>query len=227
SLIVIAAACGRQRVPLAFLSRDSRDLAAPLVDWIAIDDSLSVPADLRTRHELESFPPPVIVATSGTSGPPKLVDHAWDSVLAAARLAEQWQGLGWLLVYDPARWAGIQVCAQAMLSGGWLVVPESRDDPNVVARALVDESVAVLPATPSLMRRLLTAADRSVLVRGQVDRITLGGEAADAQLLADVRGFYPLAKISQVYATTELGEAAGRRAALRAAGRGARRPALP
>jgi acyl-coenzyme A synthetase/AMP-(fatty) acid ligase len=56
------------------------------------------------------------------------------------------------------------------------------------------------------MRRLLTAADRSVLVRGQVDRITLGGEAADAQLLADVRGFYPLAKISQVYATTELGE---------------------
>jgi acyl-coenzyme A synthetase/AMP-(fatty) acid ligase len=206
SLIVIAAACGRQRVPLAFLSRDSRDLAAPLVDWIAIDDSLSVPADLRTRHELESVPPPVIVATSGTSGPPKLVDHAWDSVLAAARLAEQWQGLGWLLVYDPARWAGIQVCAQAMLSGGWLVVPESRDDPNVVARALVDESVAVLPATPSLMRRLLTAADRSVLVRGQVDRITLGGEAADAQLLADVRGFYPLAKISQVYATTELGE---------------------
>lgn len=208
SLIVIAAACGRQRVPLAFLSDDSRDLAAPLVDWIAIDDSLSVAADAEggTRSEPESFPPPVIVATSGTSGPPKLVDHAWDSVLAAARLSEHWQGLGWLLVHDPARWAGIQVWAQAILSGGWLVVPESREDPDVVARALVDESVAVLPGTPTLMRRLLTSADRSVLVRGQVDRITLGGEAADATLLADVRGFYPLAKITQVYATTELGE---------------------
>jgi acyl-coenzyme A synthetase/AMP-(fatty) acid ligase len=26
----------------------------------------------------------VVVATSGTSGPPKLVDHSWDSLLAAA-----------------------------------------------------------------------------------------------------------------------------------------------
>ncbi len=207
ALIVIAAACGRLRVPLAFLAGDARDLAAPLVDWVSIDDTLAVPAaEVGTRrHDLDSVPPPVIVATSGTSGPPKLVDHAWDSVLAAARLSEQWQGIGWLLVYDPARWAGIQVWVQAILTGGWVVVPESRE-PDVVARALVEESVAVLPATPTLMRRLLTAADRSVLVRGQVDRITLGGEAADARLLEEIRGFYPLARITQVYATTELGE---------------------
>jgi acyl-CoA synthetase (AMP-forming)/AMP-acid ligase II len=56
------------------------------------------------------------------------------------------------------------------------------------------------------LRRLLTSADRSVLCRGQVDRITLGGEAADAQLLNDARAFYPQARITQVYATTELGE---------------------
>jgi len=207
SLAVIAAACGRQRVPLAFMTGAGNDLAGPLVDWLTLTDSLALPAvgPEHQRHEFESVPPPVIVATSGTSGPPKLVDHAWESVLAAARLSEQWQGLGWLLVYDAARWAGIQVWMQALLTGGWLVVPESRD-PDTVARALVEESVAVLPATPTLMRRLLSSADRSVLVRGQVDRITLGGEAADAQLLADVRGFYPAAKITQVYATTELGE---------------------
>jgi acyl-CoA synthetase (AMP-forming)/AMP-acid ligase II len=207
SLAVIAAACGRQRVPLAFMTGAGNELAGPLVDWLTLTDSLDLPAigpDHR-RHEFESVPPPVIVATSGTSGPPKLVDHAWESVLAAARLSEQWHGLGWLLVYDAARWAGMQVWMQALLTGGWVVVPESRD-PDTVARALVEESVAVLPATPTLMRRLLTSADRSVLVRGQVDRITLGGEAADAQLLADVRGFYPEAKITQVYATTELGE---------------------
>ena len=207
SLVVIAAACGRQRVPLAFMTGAGNELAGPLVDWLTVTDDLALPAlgPEHRPHEFESVPPPVIVATSGTSGPPKLVDHAWESVLAAARLSEQWQGLGWLLVYDAARWAGIQVWMQALLTGGWVVVPESRD-PDTVARALVEESVAVLPATPTLMRRLLTSADRSVLVRGQVDRITLGGEAADAQLLADVRGFYPAAKITQVYATTELGE---------------------
>jgi len=207
SLVVIAAACGRQRVPLAFMTGAGNDLAGPLVDWLTVTDALELPSvgPEHRPHEFESVPPPVIVATSGTSGPPKLVDHAWESVLAAARLSEQWRGLGWLLVYDAARWAGIQVWMQALLTGGWVVVPESRD-PDTVARALVEESVAVLPATPTLMRRLLSSADRSVLVRGQVDRITLGGEAADAQLLADVRGFYPQAKITQVYATTELGE---------------------
>jgi len=205
SLAVITAACGRQRVPLAFVSPDSQALAGELHDWAVIDDALVLPVTAGRRGELDSVPPPVIVATSGTSGPPKLVDHAWDSVLAAARLSEQWHGLGWLMVYDAARWAGIQVWVQALLTGGRLVVPASRD-PDVVALALVNESVQVMPATPTLLRRLLTSADRSVLCRGQVDRITLGGEAADAQLLNDVRAFYPQAKITQVYATTELGE---------------------
>ncbi|MFM8953825.1 MAG: class I adenylate-forming enzyme family protein [Planctomycetaceae bacterium] len=205
SLAVITAACGRQRVPLAFVSPDSQALAGELHDWAAIDDSLVLPVPSGRRGHLDSVPPPVIVATSGTSGPPKLVDHAWDSVLAAARLSEQWHGLGWLMVYDAARWAGIQVWVQALLTGGRLVVPASRD-PDVVALALVNESVQVMPATPTLLRRLLTSADRSVLCRGQVDRITLGGEAADAQLLNDARAFYPQAKITQVYATTELGE---------------------
>ena len=205
SLAVITAACGRQRVPLAFLSPDSEALAGELHDWAVIDDGLALPAASGRRGDLDSVPPPVIVATSGTSGPPKLVDHAWDSVLAAARLSEQWHGLGWLMVYDAARWAGIQVWVQALLTGGRLVVPASRD-PDVVARALVNEAVQVMPATPTLLRRLLTSADRSVLCRGQVDRITLGGEAADAQLLSDARAFYPQAKITQVYATTELGE---------------------
>jgi acyl-CoA synthetase (AMP-forming)/AMP-acid ligase II len=126
-------------------------------------------------------------------------------VLAAARLAEQWQGLGWLLVYDAARWAGIQVWAQALLTGGRLVVPAARD-PDTVARAIEAEAAAILPATPTLLRRLLASADRDVLARGRIQRITLGGEAADAALLADARAFFPEAKITQVYATTELGE---------------------
>ncbi len=205
SLVVIAAACGRQRVPLAFVTADSAFLIAELHGWVAVDDSLTLPATIPARRELDSVPPPVMVATSGTSGPPKLVDHAWDSALAAARLAGQWHGLGWLLVYDAARWAGIQVWAQALLTGGRLVVPASRD-PDVVARAIVDESVAILPATPTLLRRLISSADRAVLARAKVERITLGGEATDADLLQQAHTLFPEAKITQVYATTELGE---------------------
>jgi acyl-coenzyme A synthetase/AMP-(fatty) acid ligase len=207
SLVVIAAACGRQHVPVAFLAEDARDLIGELQDWVALDDSLALPeaSPSQPRREFESVPPQVVVATSGTSGPPKLVDHSWDSLLAAARLAEQWHGLGWLLVYDATRWAGLQVWLQAVLTAGRVVVPASRD-PDVVVKAIGEEQVSILPATPTLLRRLLTSADRASLAGLKIDRITLGGEAADAQLLEQAKELFPGAKITHVYATTELGE---------------------
>jgi acyl-CoA synthetase (AMP-forming)/AMP-acid ligase II len=208
SLIVIAAACGRQHVPVAFLPEDARDLIGELAEWVPLDDSLVVPsgaAEGLPRGEFASVPAQVVVATSGTSGPPKLVEHSWDSLLAAARLAEQWHGLGWLLVYDATRWAGIQVWLQAVLTAGRLVQPASRN-PDVVARAVADEQVSILPSTPTLLRRLITSADRGLLARMRIDRITLGGEAVDAHLLEQTKSLFPGVRISHVYATTELGE---------------------
>ena len=207
SLVVIAAACGREHVPVAFLAEDARDLVGELRDWVPLDDSLTLPAAAVAgpRREFETVPPQVVVATSGTSGPPKLVDHSWDSLLAAARLAEQWHGRGWLLVYDATRWAGLQVWLQALLTAGRLVVPASRD-PDLVAKACVDEDVSILPATPTLLRRLITSGDRAAVAKMKLDRITLGGEAADAQLLEQAKTLFPSAKITHVYATTELGE---------------------
>jgi acyl-CoA synthetase (AMP-forming)/AMP-acid ligase II len=206
ALVVIAAACGRQHVPVAFLAEDSRDLVGQLRDWVEIGDELRLPpASIGARRDFETIAPHVVVATSGTSGPPKLVEHSWDSLLAAARLAEQWHGLGWLLVYDSTRWAGIQVWLQALLTGGRLVVPGSRD-PDTVAQAIASEDVTVVPATPTLLRRLLASADADLLAKAALDRITLGGEAADGPLLERARAVFPQAKITQVYATTELGE---------------------
>jgi acyl-CoA synthetase (AMP-forming)/AMP-acid ligase II len=208
SLVVIAAACGRQHVPVAFLPEDARDLIGELADWVPLDDSLVVPsgaAEGLPRGEFASVPAQVVVATSGTSGPPKLVEHSWDSLLAAARLAEQWHGLGWLLVYDATRWAGIQVWLQAVLTAGRLVQPASRN-PDVVARAVADEQVSILPSTPTLLRRLITSADRGLLAKMKIDRITLGGEAVDANLLEQTKSLFQGVRISHVYATTELGE---------------------
>jgi len=206
SLVAIAAACGRQHVPVAFVADDSRDLVGELREWVAVDDALAVPAvPGAARREFEAVATQVVVATSGTSGPPKLVEHSWDSLLAATRLAEQWHGRGWVLVYDATRWAGIQVWLQALLTGGRLVVPASRD-PDAVLRAIVEEEATVLPATPTLLRRLLTSGDRSLLPRARLDRITLGGEAADGPLLAQAQGAFPGVKITHVFATTEMGE---------------------
>jgi acyl-CoA synthetase (AMP-forming)/AMP-acid ligase II len=205
ALIAATAACGRQGVPIALLADDARDLVGDLHGWLVLDDALAFPAGMAQGGKARAEVPHVVVATSGTSGPPKLVQRTWDAVLAAARLAEQWQGLGWLLAYDATRWAGIQVWVQSLLTGGRLVIPASRD-PDVVADALVREEVAVLPATPTLLRRLMASADPAVLSRAALQRITLGGEAADGPLLEQARGVFPGARITHVYATTELGE---------------------
>ena len=208
SLVVVAAACGRQHVPVAFLAEDSRDLVGELREWLEVTDTRTIAdaaASTGPRLEFAAIPPMVVVATSGTSGPPKLVEHSWESLLSAARLAEQWRGRGWLMAYDSPRWAGIQVWLQAILTGGTLVVPASRD-PDVIARSLIEDNVSILPATPTLIRRLLTSADRSLLKKSALERITLGGEAADALLLEQTRAAFPGVKITQIYATTELGE---------------------
>ena len=94
---------------------------------------------------------------------------------------------------------------QSLLTGGRLVVPASRD-PDVVAQAIVKEQVEMLPTTPTLLRRLIASADRSVLSQAVPQRITLGGEAADGPLLEQAQTVFPGAKITHVYATTELGE---------------------
>lgn len=208
ALIALVAACGRQRVPLALVAEDSRDLVGELRDWSVCGDDLAVeppPPQGRTRREFDSSSPQIVVATSGTSGPPKLVEHSWDSLLAAARLAEQWHGRGWILVYDATRWAGTQVWLQAILTGGRVIVPASRD-PDCVARAAADEGVTILPATPTLLRRVIASADSDAVGRMRLDRITLGGEAADGQLLEQARALFPAARVTHVYATTELGE---------------------
>jgi len=208
ALVAIVAACGRRLVPLALLSDDARDLVGELRDWVVVGDDLAVPRPPRAGRApspFDALAAQVVVATSGTSGPPKLVEHSWDSLLAAARLAEQWHDRAWLLVYDAKRWAGTQVWLQALLTGGRIVVPASRD-PDDVARAMADEGVSILPATPTLLRRLVASADRDLLARARPDRITLGGEAADGALLAQAAALFPAARIIHVYATTELGE---------------------
>jgi len=206
ALVIIAAACGRQQIPVALLSDDSRDLVGQLSDWVVADDELQLrPSTDEAVEGPRMSAPHVVVATSGTSGPPRLIEHSWDTVVASARLAEQWHGLAWLLSYDSTRWAGIQVWLQALLTGGCLVVPSSRD-PDTVARAMAAENVAVLPATPTLLRRLLVSGDSELLRAVPLTRITLGGEAADGRLLERAHAVFPNAKLTQIYATTELGE---------------------
>ena len=61
------------------------------------------------------------IATSGTTGEPKWYSHSFESLSAGVKYSDNLQLLSWGLMYQPYRFAGLQVVLQALLSGANLV----------------------------------------------------------------------------------------------------------
>lgn len=143
------------------------------------------------------------LATSGTTGVPKLVAHTLRSL---SRTAKRGTATGeascWGLLYDYTRFAGLQVVLQAIFGGSRLIAPSSGLPLRERLAMLVAQGCTHLSATPSLWRNIIMTPGASELPLRQ---ITLGGEIADARILAALKSIYPSARITHIYASTEAG----------------------
>ncbi|MGC4016778.1 MAG: class I adenylate-forming enzyme family protein [Luteolibacter sp.] len=144
-----------------------------------------------------------IIATSGTTGVPKLVVHTFETL---TRKVKRQNGasadLRWGLLYDPARFAGLQVLLQAFAGGGTLIVPQDHTDLEGAMALLIGAGCNALSATPSLWRKLTMTKRLADL---PLKIVTLGGEPADAKILDHLRKQFPSATIRHIYASTEAG----------------------
>jgi acyl-coenzyme A synthetase/AMP-(fatty) acid ligase len=141
------------------------------------------------------------LATSGTTGEPKWFSHSFLSLTANTKHSHKLQTLCWALLYQPFRFAGLQVVLQALLSGADLV--DSVDyEPTALLALLKQTKVTAVSSTPSSWRQLLMTGQLSDLSLGH---ITLGGEIADQSVLDKLRRVFPKAKIRHIYASTEAG----------------------
>jgi acyl-coenzyme A synthetase/AMP-(fatty) acid ligase len=144
-----------------------------------------------------------VLTTSGTTGAPKLVPHLLAGLIRSVRLdriAEE--GTVWGLLYDYTRFAGLQVVLQSLLSGACLAVPERTAGLGDRIRFLAAAGVTHLSATPTLWRKILMTAEHRLL---QLKQVTLGGEIADAAILAALARAFPGARVSHIFASTEAG----------------------
>lgn len=141
------------------------------------------------------------LTTSGTSGVPKLVGHTLVGLTHRTRASPFSRGLRWGLVYQPYRFAGLQVVLQALLSGA-LLVDATQAEADERIDAMLAHDVDALSATPSLWRALLMTGRLNLL---PLKQLTLGGEIADQALLQTLRRMFPQAKILHIYASTEAG----------------------
>ncbi|TQQ53784.1 AMP-binding enzyme [Vibrio cholerae] len=144
-----------------------------------------------------------ILATSGTTGTPKLVSYELERLTGTAKTdVEKGDEYNWALVYDINRFAGLQVYFQAIRSGSKLTILESNYSVSEIIDLLISTNVNCLSATPSFYRKLLMDP-RSHHINFK--RITLGGEIADQTILNTLKTTYHEAKITHIYASTEAG----------------------
>lgn len=146
----------------------------------------------------------VILFTSGTSGTPKPVVHTWASLAAAVRPDGHFQGRRWLLSYNQAGFAALQVMVQCLFTGGRLTVPVSRE-PAFAGRALVEDRVEFATGTPTFWRMLIHGSEAGVLDSAALRQITLGGEVVTQSVLDLLRATFPAARLTHIYASTEMG----------------------
>jgi acyl-CoA synthetase (AMP-forming)/AMP-acid ligase II len=195
------------------------DVASALQRIIALDGYASalflVPADAdeRVQMKVRALANRVtllepggetqwIMATSGTTGAPKLVSHNLRSLTRSLKINSQiGSKIRWALLYDPCRFAGLQVTLQACISGSILLVPDSKDN-EVIVDFLKRENCTSISATPSMWRKLLSTTGAKKL---NLHQVTLGGEIADQKTLQRLRLRFPEAKITHIYASTEAG----------------------
>jgi acyl-CoA synthetase (AMP-forming)/AMP-acid ligase II len=158
-----------------------------------------IPAKTRAKHDVVTR---WLMTTSGTTGTPKIVSHTFASLVATVKATQAEVQPIWGLLYEPSRFAGLQVILQALLGGGTLVAPDRALPMAKQLDILAEAGCTHLSGTPSLWRKLLLSPASEKLALRQ---ITLGGETADARVLTSLAAAFPTARITQIYASTEAG----------------------
>lgn len=143
-----------------------------------------------------------LLTTSGTTGLPKVVPHTLATLSRSVSRLESGPPPTWGLLYDPTRFAGLQVVLQALVGGGALALADTAQPLPAQVAQLAEAGVTALSATPTLWRRLLMAPGAARLPLRQA---TLGGEVADQATLDALRLAFPGARVTHIYASTEAG----------------------
>lgn len=140
------------------------------------------------------------LATSGTTGTPKLVKHSFESVARTVRRSGGTAGARWGMLYELSRFAGFQVLLQALVGQGTLLVPRPSMPLADQLDFLAAEGCTHLSATPTMWRKILLTPNGLA-----PKQITLGGEIADDKILAALAARYATARVTHIFASTEAG----------------------
>jgi len=146
-----------------------------------------------------------ILLTSGTSGPPKLVQHNLSSLSGAIkRGSNSSKKIVWSTFYDIRRYGGLQIFLRAALTGTSLVLSSATEPPAAFLARAGASGVTHISGTPSHWRRALMSPAAKLL---DPEYVRLSGEIADQGILNQLRSTFPKARLAHAFASTEAGVA--------------------
>lgn len=137
--------------------------------------------------------------TSGSTGRPKQVAHTLDSLTTVR--GEQ-PPRTWLCPYTPGAYAWWQVVTIALAQPDQKLV--CVDPMADWAEVAAQEGVDAASGTPTFWRQALLSSGDG-LRRIPLKQITLGGEPVDQAVIDLLRGAFPQARVSWIYASSEAG----------------------
>jgi acyl-coenzyme A synthetase/AMP-(fatty) acid ligase len=138
--------------------------------------------------------------TSGTTGQPKLITHSVKNFIRSTKVSIKHAPDIWLMAYNPTHMAGLQVFFQAVTNFNKIIYGFQYGKEEVIA-LLNKYLVTNISATPTFYRLLFPINNTFPFVRN----ITLGGEKSDELLYQKIKHAFPLARITNIYASTEAG----------------------
>jgi len=139
--------------------------------------------------------------TSGTTGQPKIIWKNCHEVILNKKGTGS-QNDRWLLTFNPGRWAGLSVILHTIRTNAQLVIPDDLTFESILAKFSDSTHVSL---TPSLFRKL-QLCDNGMLQSADIQQLTFGGEYATQKILDDARKLWPKARVTHIYASTELGD---------------------
>lgn len=158
----------------------------------------SNPAEVTSSCDIETK---WFFLTSGSSGIPKTIGHNFSALVKSTEAKTQ-EAMVWSSLFDPMRFAGVQLFLHSVFTCSTLVVPNPNSSVPDKALFFVKNKCNAVSATPSGLRALMACSEFRQLKLAQ---ITVGGEVVTDDLLQSLKSCFHQAKLTHIYASTEGG----------------------
>jgi acyl-CoA synthetase (AMP-forming)/AMP-acid ligase II len=155
--------------------------------------------------EPRADPRPLLILTSGTTGPSKAAVHHWARVLRMAEGVQATPEHRWLLAYGLNQFGGLQILIHVAAAMATLVAGQSFRPRDGLA-AMRRWDVTHASGTPTFWRFLLAELRGDGGPTPALRQVSLSGEAVPASLLDQLKQAFPQARLSQIYGATEMGQ---------------------